>query len=146
MTEHQPLPFSVQQRVRWSDCDPLGIIWYGSYLKYFEVAEHEMMRAAGYPYEKLRIERKVQLPRKAFQVEFHSPAQMDELLDIEVGFVRVGGSSLTMRFEAYRASDRVHRATATLTVVCVDKATITKQPLPEWLKEAFSPYVVSGGR
>lgn len=143
MTSPLPLPFRVQQRVRWSDCDPLGIIWYGAYLKYFEAAEHEMMRAAGLPFETLRIERGVQIPRKAFQVEFHSPAQMDEMLDIECGVVKIGQTSLTFRFEAYRASDRAHRASATLTVVSVEKATLQKRPIPEWLREALQPFVVA---
>ncbi len=140
MTEHPPLPFRIQTRVRWSDCDPLGIIWYGAYLKYFEAAEHEMFRAAGLPYEVLRVEREVQLPRKAFTVEFHSPAQMDEVLDIDVGVKKIGSSSLTMRFEAYRAADRVRRATADLTVVCVEKTSITKRVIPDWVREALKPY------
>lgn len=130
----------MQQRVRWSDCDPLGIIWYGAYLKYFEAAEHEMMRAAQLPYEELRVARRVQLPRKAFQVEFHSPAQMDELLDIEVGVAAVGQTSLTFRFDAFCAADRTHRASARLTVVHVEKATLAKQPIPDWLREALSPF------
>jgi YbgC/YbaW family acyl-CoA thioester hydrolase len=128
--------------VRWSECDPLGIIWYGAYLKYFEAAEHEMFRAAGLPYEVLRVEREVQLPRKAFTVEFVSPAQMDELLDIDVGVAKIGNSSLTMRFEAYNAADRTLRATAQLTVVCVEKSSITKRVIPEWVRKALSPYVV----
>ena len=84
------LPFAVQERVRWSDCDPLGIIYYGTYIRFFEVAEHELFRRAGLPYELMRVERKVQLPRKAFQVEFHSPAEMDELMEIRVGSPRSG--------------------------------------------------------
>src|SRR5690606_6339550 len=109
VTKPRPLPFRIQQRVRWSECGPLGIIWYGSYLKYFEAAEHEMMRAANLPFETLRLDRGVQIPRKAFQVEFHSPAQMDELLDVECGIAKIGNTSLTLRFEVYRASDRAHR-------------------------------------
>ncbi|MBX3173825.1 MAG: acyl-CoA thioesterase [Gemmatimonadaceae bacterium] len=142
MTEQSPLPFRIQQRVRWSDCDPLGIIWYGAYLKYFEAAEHEMMRATNLPYEELRVKRGVQLPRKAFQVEFQSPAQMDELLDVEVGVAKIGQTSLTFRFAAYRATDRTLRATATLTVVNVEKATLRKQPIPEFLREALTPFLV----
>lgn len=142
VSEQISLPFRIQQRVRWSDCDPLGIIWYGSYLKYFEAAEHDMMRAAGLPYEELRVRRGVQLPRKAFQVEFHSPAQMDELLDIEAGIAKVGRTSLTYRFAAFRASDRTYRASATLTVVSVEKGTLVKRPIPDFLREALSPYVV----
>jgi len=140
VTEQRPLPFRIQSRVRWSECDPLGIIWYGAYLKYFEVAESEMFRAAGLPYDVLRVAREVQLPRKAFTVEFHSPAQMDELLDIDVGVAKVGNSSITMHFAAYRASDRTLRATAQLTVVCVEKSSITKRSVPDWVREMLTPY------
>ena len=137
------LPFAVQERVRWSDCDPLGIIYYGTYIRFFEAAEHEMFRQAGLPYEVMRVQRQVQLPRKAFQVEFHSPAEMDELMEIRVGVARFGETSLTMRFEAYRARDLTHRASATLTVVCVEKETITKRPLPDFVKDALRPYLVA---
>lgn len=142
VTPPPALPFAVQQRVRWSDCDPLGIIWYGAYLRYFEAAEHEMMRAAALPFETLRLERGVQIPRKAFQVEFHAPAQMDELLDIEVGIAKIGQTSLTMRFEVYGAADRSHKASATLTVVSVVKETMAKRPIPDWMREALRPFVV----
>lgn len=143
MTEQRPLPFRMQQRVRWSDCDPLGIIWYGAYLKYFESAEHDMMRASGLPYETLRMERGIQLPRRAFQVEFHSPAQMDEMLDIEVGISKLGRSSIAYVFAAYRAADRTLRATATLTVVAVkaSKGELEKRALPDWLREALTPFL-----
>ena len=142
---HPQFPFAVQERVRWSDCDPLGIIYYGTYIRFFESAEHEIFRQAGLPYEVLRVQRQVQLPRKAFQVEFHSPAQMDELLEIRVGVARIGESSITMRFEAYRAADLVHRASAQLTVVCVEKETITKRALPDFVKDALRPYLVAAG-
>lgn len=144
VTEQRPLPFTIQQRVRWSDCDPLGIIWYGAYLKYFESAEHDMMRASGLPYDTLRVERGIQLPRRAFQVEFHSPAQMDEMLDIDVGISKIGQSSIAYVFAAYRASDRTLRATATLTVVAVkaSKGALEKRDLPDWLREALTPFLV----
>ena len=133
--------FSIQDRVRWSDCDPLGIIHYSTYLRLFEVAEHEMFRACGLPYEVLRKAGGVWLPRKALQMEFHSPAQMDELLDIEAWFSRVGSTSLTMRFEVYRDGDRVHRASGSLTVVCVHRDTMQKFPLPDEVRRKIAPYV-----
>lgn len=142
-TPSQPLPFTVRERVRWSDCDPLGIIYYGAYIRYFEAAEHEMFRAAGLPYEVMRLQRHLQFPRKASAVEFHSPAQMDELLEIQIGIGRMGATSITMRFEVYNAETGAHRASATLTAVCVDKESISKRPLPDFVKEALSPYLVA---
>lgn len=136
--------FRITDRVRWSDCDPLGIIHYSTYLRLFEVAEHEMFRACGLPYETLRKTGGVWLPRKALQLEFHSPAHMDEAVEIEAWFSRVGETSLTMRFEVYREDDRAHRASGTLTVVCVHKDTMAKYPLPAEVREKIAEYVELG--
>lgn len=139
------IPFSVKDRVRWSDCDPMGIIQYGTYLRFFEIAEHEMYRACGLPYEVLRVAGDVWLPRKALQMEFHSPAHMDEAVVIESWFSRVGTTALTLRFEVYRESDRAHRASGTLTVVCVHKDSLAKYPLPEKVRSAIAKYVATAG-
>jgi YbgC/YbaW family acyl-CoA thioester hydrolase len=136
--------FSIQDRVRWSDCDPLGIINYTTYLRFFEIAEHEMFRACGLPYEVLRKAGGVWLPRKALHLEFHSPAQMDELVDIEAWYSRIGDTSLTMRFEVYRASDRVSRASGSLTVVCVHKDTMLKYPIPEEVRTKIAKFAEGG--
>ena len=135
-------PFAVQERVRWSDCDSLRIRRPPRSTRFPYATLFRSTRPAGLPYELMRVERKVQLPRKAFQVEFHSPAEMDELMEIRVGVAKIGTTSLTLRFEAFRARDLVHRASATLTVVCVEKETIAKQPLPEFVKTALTPFLL----
>ena len=136
-------PFSVSERVRWSDCDPMGIIQYATYLRFFEIAEHEMFRACGLPYEVLRVAGDVWLPRKALQMEFHSPAHMDEAVIIESWFSRVGTTSLTLQFEVYREGDRLHRASGTLTVVCVHKDNLKSYPLPDSVRAAIARYVAA---
>ncbi len=132
--------FEHRERVRWSDCDPLGIIFYGAYVRILEAAEHECFRACGLPYDELRVRKGVWLPRKAFRIEFHAPAAMDELLAIHTWFSRVGTTSLTLRFEVLRAEDLAPRASAELTVVSVDKGTIAKRPLPDFVKAAIARY------
>ena len=134
------MKFEVLDRVRWSDCDPFGIIYYGAYIRLFQVAEEELLRACGLPYAKLREEMGVWIPRKAIQAEFHSPAQIDEEVAIQVHFSRIGNTSITFQFEVYRASDRVHRASGTLVVVSVDKPTMTPRPVPDALRAILSLY------
>lgn len=136
------LPFSVRDRVRWSDCDPLGIVYYGAYLRFFEIAEFEMLRAAGVPFDMLRVENGVWLPRKALHAEFHRPAAMDEEIVIAAGVERMGDTSITFRFEVTRALDGARRASATLTVVCVDREPLAKRAIPEWFRAALVPYVI----
>ncbi len=40
-------PYTIEEYVRWSDVDFAGIICYGAYLRFFEIAETELFRAAG---------------------------------------------------------------------------------------------------
>lgn len=132
--------FEVRERVRWSDCDPFGIIYYGAYVRLFQVAEEEMFRACGLPFDRLRKGLGVWIPRKAFHAEFHSPAELDEEVAVVAWFAKVGNTSITMQFEVYRASDRKHRATGTLTVVSVDKATMLKKAIPDEVKRGLAAY------
>lgn len=131
-------PFVVRDRIRWSDCDPLGIVYYGAYLRFFEIAEFEMLRSMGLPYELLRVQHGVWLPRKALHAEFHRPAAMDEEIAIAASIDRVGTTSITFRFEVTRASDGEPRASATLTVVSVEKKTMEARPVPDWLREKLT--------
>ena len=39
-------PFTIDEYVRWSDVDQAGIIFYGAYVRFFEIAETELFRAA----------------------------------------------------------------------------------------------------
>lgn len=132
--------FEVRERVRWNDSDPMGIIFYGAYVRLFGVAEEELFRACSLPFSELRIGRGVWIPRKALHMEFHSPAELDEEVAVQAWFGKLGRTSLTMRFEVYRASDRAHRASGSLTVVCVDKDTIRPKPLPEEVRALLSRF------
>jgi 4-hydroxybenzoyl-CoA thioesterase len=135
------MKFEVTDRIRWSDCDPFGIIYYGAYIRLFQVAEEELFRSCGLPYANLRGEKGVWIPRKAVSAEFHSPAQIDEEVAVQVHFSRIGTTAMTMQFEVYRASDRVHRASGSLTVVAVDKPTMKPKAIPDEVRAALANYL-----
>ena len=132
--------FEVRDRIRWADSDPMGIIFYGAYLRLIGVAESEMFRACGLPVNVMRFERGVWIPRKALHLEFHSAADLEEEVVVQAWFARVGTTAITMRFEFYRASDRMHRASGSLTVVSVEREAMRPKPLPEDVKAMLSPF------
>ena len=45
--------FRIREFVRWSDVDKAGIIHWGAYVRFFEMAETEMFRAVGLPYSRV---------------------------------------------------------------------------------------------
>ena len=63
-------PFIISEYVRWGDIDLAGIICYGAYIRFFELAETEIFRAAGLPFKEMfdRAERYVGPPVVVTQV------------------------------------------------------------------------------
>ena len=135
-----PNAFEVKDRIRWSDSDPMGIIFYGAYIRLIGVAESEMSRAGGLPVNELRFKRGVWIPPKALHLDFHSAAELEEEVLIQSWYSRIGTTSLTTRFEFYRASDRAHRASGSLTVVAVERDVMRPKPIPEDVRQMLQRF------
>src|SRR5436305_3591529 len=88
--------------VRWSDVDFAGIIFYGSYVRLFEIAETELFRHCGLAYARMFDEYDIFLPRKAVHSEFYWPARLDDRLRIGAYVGNVGTKSLTLHFVVLR--------------------------------------------
>ena len=100
MTE--PKKFSIEERVLWGDVDAARIIFYGSYIRFFEIAETELFRAVGMPYGKVFDELDIWLPRVHLECDFRRVAQLDDLLEVSVYVGIVGNTSLRLNFEVRR--------------------------------------------
>jgi YbgC/YbaW family acyl-CoA thioester hydrolase len=135
-----PNAFTWRDRIRWADSDPMGIVFYGAYIRLIGVTESEMFRACDLPVDVARLQREIWLPRKALHLEFHSAAALEEEVLIRAWFGRIGTTSITMRFEFHRASDDAHRASGSLTVVHVERESMRPRALPEDLKKAIARF------
>jgi YbgC/YbaW family acyl-CoA thioester hydrolase len=136
-------PFLVSEFVRWGDIDLAGIICYGAYIRFYELAETELFRAAGLPFKEMFERYDIWLPRKIMHTEFHSPAVLDERLAVVTYFSRVGTTSLTINFDVMDADRDLLHATAHQVLVCVTRATLAKRPLPPEIVAAIDPWVMT---
>ena len=135
-------PFVISEYVRWGDVDLAGIICYGAYLRFFELAETEVFRAAGLPFGEMFERYDVWLPRRVMHAEFHSPAALDERLKVITYFSHVGRTSLTINFDVMSADGALHAA-AYQVLVCVSRSTFEKKPLPAEVARALQPFVMA---
>src|SRR5688500_20300997 len=136
-------PFVISEYVRWGDIDLAGIICYGAYIRFYELAETEICRAVGLPFREMFERYDIWLPRKVMHTEFHSPALLDERLAVLTYFSRVGNTSLTINFDVMDADRGVLHATAYQVLVCVGRDKLAKRPLPEEVVAAIAPFVMS---
>ena len=142
-------PFLIRERVRWGDCDPMGIIRYSAYARFFELGEAEMFRSVGVGYGSFASRFGITLPRRVMHMDYLSPPLLDDLLDIEVYISQVGTTSLTLNFDVY-SEQGVLRMAGFLVVVCAadgpdgrGHGEILKMSLPPAFIALLAPYRMS---
>ena len=139
-TELESWKFRIEERVRWGDVDAARIIFYGAYIRFFEIAETELFRTVGLPYGRMFDELDVWLPRAHLECDFRQAAQLDDLLEVSVYVGRVGTKSLRLNFEVRRNGDSSIVADAHFVLVAVRRNTFDSVPVPEELKRRLAPY------
>ena len=127
-----PFKYSALSRVGFSDTDAQGIVYYGRYMPFFDTARFEYLRHLDLLERSLGA---TQFVMRAATVEYHAPARFDDLLEVFVRTKRLGTSSVTSAFAAFRAADDALMCTSEQTLVRVDAATRRPLPVPASFRE-----------
>ncbi|HZD87255.1 MAG TPA: thioesterase family protein [Gaiellaceae bacterium] len=114
-----PFKFSAHTRVGFSDTDAQGIVYYGRYNPYFDLARVEYLRSLGLLHEGPGGGDFVM---RANDVEYFAPAVFDDEIEVWTRVARLGRTSVTFAFAAYRLPDDLLMVTAHQTLVYVDLA------------------------
>ena len=138
-----PKPFVVEEYVRWSDVDAAGIIFYGSYVRLFELAEMELFRAAGLPFGTVFETYDIYLPRVQVHTEFHYPVRLDDRLKVAAYVSRIGTKSITMSFDVIHVGTGRLGAHGHLVLVCTSRDELKSRPLPETMVNRLAPFTLS---
>ena len=126
--------FSWNIRVYYEDTDAGGIVFYANYLKFFERARTEWLRAAGVDQRVLAEEHGVIFVVKNTAVDYHAPAQLDDELNVTVLVRRLGRASVEFRQEAWRSGKNrapLLLATGDIKVGCVDAGSLRPSAIPD---------------
>ena len=123
-----PYRYAAYQRVGFSETDAQGVVYYGRYMPYFDVARTEYHRHLG------RVHLgDVDFAMRAVNVEYVAGARFDDLLEIFVRVERIGTTSITYDHAAYRVDEDgdTLMATAKATVVCIALDVRKAVPVPD---------------
>jgi acyl-CoA thioester hydrolase len=127
-----PFKLSARTRVGFSDTDAQGIVYYGRYNPYFDLARVEYLRSLGL----LRRSGEAgDFVMRANDVEYFAPAVFDDEIEVFVRVSRLGRTSVTFAFAANRLPDDVLMVTAHQTLVYVDLAERKACPVPDAFRE-----------
>ena len=132
-----PFKFSAFTRVGFSDTDAQGIVYYGRYLPYFDLARVEYERHLGL----LDLEvGENEFDMRASTVVYEAPARFDDLIEVFVRTKRIGRTSLTNEYCAVRVEDDAVMCTAEQTLVLVALPERRSTPIPDDYRRAVGAF------
>ena len=143
MQDASPI-FRYPVRIYWEDTDAGGIVFYANYLKFFERARTEWLRAAGVGQQQLRELTGGMFVVSDAQLRYHRPARLDDELIVTAQLQETGRASLTIGQQALLKPEQmtdsrpVLLCEGTIRIGWVDAATMRPARMPGFLLEQLS--------
>ena len=129
------ISFETKIRVEYHHTDQMGIVHHSNYVKFFEVARTEWLRANGLTYAEME-RRGVMMPIVDVAVKYRNPALYDELLSVTAFVDEAPMARMTFRYEV-RGEDGRDIASGSTTLGFIDKETRRPVRAPQWLLEVI---------
>ena len=135
MSATAPGVFSHPVRVYWEDTDAGGIVFYANYLKFFERARTEWLRALGIGQQALRARTGGMFVVLDTQVRYLKSAQLDDELLVTASLLSTGRATLTLTQQALRGG--VVLCEGTIRIGWVNASTLRPGRIPAILLETL---------
>lgn len=123
-------------RVYYEDTDAGGVVYHANYLKFFERARTEWLRAMGIEQDWLRDTENLIFVVRGMEIDFQRPARFNDGLETQSEITQVGRASLIMRQTLHRQEQLLCAAEVRLAVVHATHWRPCR--LPTWLGEKLS--------
>lgn len=127
-----PTEFTLPIRVYYEDTDAGGIVFYANYLKFFERARTEWLRQLGFHQSELANTYRVVFVVVGTQVQYKSPARLDDLLTIRTRISKIGNASID--FEQICELDDKVLVQSHIQICCVNLDSFKACPIPDAIR------------
>ena len=115
----------IKLRVRYSDTDQMGYVYYGRYASFYEIARVELFRSLGFSYKKLE-EEGIGMPVIDMETKYVLPIKYDEQIKINTSIENLPSSRISFKYEVYNQNNELaNTANTTLTFINL----INKKPV-----------------
>jgi len=118
------------QKIRYSDCDPQGIVFNGNYARYWDDAVTDWFEEAGYGGEGLGGSG-VDVVAARIEMDFKAAARLGDVLETSILVEDLGNTSMTLGFTTRRLSDDAVVAVGREVIVVVDETEFRPTAIPD---------------
>ena len=129
MSADIPTVFTWTIRVYYEDTDAGGIVFYANYLKFFERARTEWLRALGIGQHELLAQHGAMFVVSHASIDYHAPAKLDDVITLTLSIEKLGRASVRFVQQAFNGATLL--ASARVKVGCVEHAALKPRSLPD---------------
>lgn len=129
--------FRVPRRIRFSDCDPAGIVFYPQYFVMFNGVLEDWVDALGVGFADLVSRRRIGLPTVRLEADFRAVSRFGDDVVLSLEVERLGGKSLTLALRCEAAGGELRMAMRQV-VVTTSLETHAAIAVPPDLREAIA--------
>ncbi len=126
-------------RVRYSETDQMGYLYYGNYPAYYEVGRAEWLRSFGVTYRDMEEVHGIMMPVMSMQMRYVRPAKYDDLLTIKTTLRHYPTHSITFFFEIFNTQNKLLNG-GSVKLCFVEIATNRTVPTPDYILEQLKPF------
>ena len=132
--------FERRERIRFSHCDPAGIVFYPQYYVLFNgLVEDWVCEGLGIPYAQLIGARRIGLPTVRVETDFRAISRMGDEVVFGLQVERLGGHSITLLMDC-RGADGALRVASRSVVVSTHLDTHRAVAVPDDLRAAIEAF------
>ncbi len=124
--------FRLPVRVYYEDTDAAGVVYYANYLRFFERARTEWLRALGYE-QSLLARQGVAFAARSIAAEYLKPARLDDQLEVVSAIATLGRAQLTFAQRVERRGEIL--VDASIRVACFDPVGQKAMAIPRDIHE-----------
>ena len=132
--------FITERRIRFSHCDPAGIVYFVNFFDMISGCVEDWFReAVGLPFQEMHLERRVGFPIVSTGCEFSRPARLGDTLRLELAIAKLGRSSI--EFVVVGSVDGEEKFRARHKVAMVSLDTFRAIPIPQDMRAKMAAYL-----
>lgn len=133
--------FTTERKIRFSHCDPAGIVYFVNFFDMVSGAVEDWFgEALGWTFNDMHIQRRVGFPIVNTGCEFFKPCHLGDLLVLELAIAKLGHSSIEFEVTGRVAGEEKFRARHKVAMMSLD--TQRALPIPMDMREKMQPFVV----
>ena len=130
--------FEYKHRVRYRECDPMGVVYHTHYIDYLEEARTEALREVGLPYKRIE-DAGIMMPVVDLAVRYYNPARYDDVVVVRTIFGNsIPRATVKIRYEVHRESNDDRLLSGHVTLCFVNRETGRPTRAPQVLVDAFA--------